>query len=52
MFRDFAYKTSCFILRGNLAKDIFKFGSKTLYIQSCVFEKRSVKVWNLLGNSF
>jgi hypothetical protein len=30
---------------------IEQFGSKTLYINFCVFEKNAVKVWNLLGNA-
>jgi hypothetical protein len=28
-----------------------EFGSKTLQIHFCVFEKNAVKVWNLLGNA-
>jgi hypothetical protein len=28
-----------------------EFGSKTLSIHFCVFEKNAVKVWNLLGNA-
>jgi hypothetical protein len=28
-----------------------EFGSKTVYIHFCVFEKNAVLVWNLLGNA-